>query len=394
MPTISKEQVQLLMNQDGRRGMLVSCYADTTVKEGFDADWLQPFKTEATEIRKRLSADHQAKQAVERDLESIRRTLESDQARRAAGMAVFSATGRDFFLALPSDVPFANKLVVGEEPYVVPLLEMYLQQRGYLAVQLDAHRARVYAAGAGGLELLEELDEAVPRKNRRDAGRWVKPETTTERHRKDHILHFHKELADLVEHAWDEQPYRSIILLGEREVLESFRRLLPDRLTPRVVHEAPHAWTEEDEEIREDVRAVIAREQAAQEQRVLAEFANRMGQAFAVAAGPQEVIENLRNGQVAELILEPDAGAVGYRCTNCRSLFAAEQKTCPYCSSTCKASNLWQEILALAMSHGVWVNMVKPNTELARHGGIAALLARDEPQWASATPGASQETRA
>jgi hypothetical protein len=45
--------------------------------------------------------------------------------------------------------------------------------------------------------------------------------------------------------------------------------------------------------------------------------------------------------------------------------------------------NLWQEILALAVNDGVWVHRVQPSETLSRHEGVAALLARDEPQWAT-----------
>ena len=56
-------------------------------------------------------------------------------------MAVFSAAARDFFLALPSEVPFENRLVIGDEPYVVPLVEAYLREQGYLVILADTHRA-------------------------------------------------------------------------------------------------------------------------------------------------------------------------------------------------------------------------------------------------------------
>ena len=38
------------------------------------------------------------------------------------------------------------------------------------------------------------------------------------------------------------------------------------------------------------------------------------------------------------------------------------------------------------MRHGVWINLVKTSSEVARHGGIAALLARAQPQWVPITP--------
>ncbi len=386
MAALTREHIQVLLNQPGGRGMVVSCYADTSVVEGFRAHWLQPFKTEASRIRQLMADDHQALLEFERDLEAIRKALESPEARQARGMAVVSAAARDFLLALPSEVPFENRLVVDDEPYVVPLVEAYLREQGYLVILADTHRAALYGAGPGGSRLLGAIDEFVPKKQHSAGERWGKQQATIERHRKDHILHFHKELARRVEQAWDEHPCLGMILLGHREVLEQFRSLLPQRLAERVVHEAPHAWTEGHAEIDAKVRAVLVAAQAAQERSILDQLRSRFAEGCAVVTGPQEVIEALRNGQVSELIMGPDPGAVASRCSGCRGIFADRRETCPYCGALCRARNLWQEILALAMGHGVWVNLVKPSAEMERHGGIAALLARAQPQWVPITP--------
>jgi peptide subunit release factor 1 (eRF1) len=393
MAVLTQENIQVLLDQPRSQGMVVSCYADTAVTAGFEARWLQPFKTEASRIRQRLAEDHQARLEFERNLESIRRVLESPEARQAKGMAIFSAAGRDFLLALPSDVPLEDRLVVDEEAYVVPLIEAYLRQRGYLVVLTDTHRGRLYAVGPGGSRLLDEIDEFVPKKQRSAGERWGKQQATIERHRKDHILHYQKELAQRVERTWGACRYEGLVLLGEHEVLEQFRTLLPPRLAARVVHEAPHAWTEEQAEIDAVVRAVIERAQATQEQRVLGELARRLGEGCAVAAGPQEVIDALRDGLVAELILGPDPGATASRCTGCRSLFATQRDACPYCAAPCRTGNLWQEVLALALGHGIWVDLVHNPSDLDRHGGIAALLARDKPPWAQTTGITREEER-
>lgn len=384
MDALSREHIQMLMDQPRTKGMVLTCFADTSVAEGFETHWLPWFKTEASGLREHFADDHQARQEFDRNVAAIRAALEAPDARQARGMAVFSAASRGFLLALPSDVPFENRLILDEEPYAVPLIEAYLRQRGFLVVLADTHRGRLYAAGRGGSRQFDELNEAVPRKNRSAGERWGKQQATIARHREDHILHFHKELADRVERAWDESLYQGIVLLGEREVLAQVLHLLPERIARRVVHQAPHGWTEAESEIDAEVRTAIEAQQTVREQVVLSELARRLEEGRAVATGPQEVIVALRNGQVAELIAGPDSGAPAARCTNCGSLFAFERDACPYCAAPCRKGNLWQEVLNLALAHGVWVNLVRRSAELDRHSGMAALLARDEPQWAPA----------
>jgi len=381
MATFVSNDVQVLLDQPKNQGMTVTCYADTSVSEGFEPHWLQPLKTEVSRVRQRLAGDHQARLEFERNIEEIRRALESSGARQARGMAVFSAAARGFFLALPASVPYDNRLVVDEDPYVVPLLEADFRERAYLVVLTDTHHAVWYAAGPGGRRTLGEIDEAVPKKQHSAGERWGKQQATIERHRKDHILHFQKELAQKVKEAWSESSYKGIILLGEHEVLEQFRNVLPARLAARVVHEAPHAWTGNQAEIDEVVGAVIETARANEESRVLVELDRRLHEATAVAAGQQEVINALSDGQVTALILGPDPGTAGWQCTGCHALFATLHTVCPNCHEQCRTVNLWQEILAFAVRHDIWVHRVHPSATLLRHGGIAALLARDEPPW-------------
>jgi len=386
MAAMISKDVQFLLDHPGGRGMVVSCYADTSVSEGFESHWLQPFKAEASRVRQRLANDHQARAEFERNLAAIRQSLDSSEARHARGMAVFSAAEQGLFLELPSMVPFENRLVVGEEPYVVALLEADIGRRGYLVVLSDTHRARWYAATPGESRLLGEIDESVPKKQHPSA-------PSIERHRRDHILHFQKELARRLEKAWGADAYQGIVLLGEHEVLENFRSLLPPRLEARVVHEASHAWFEGQAAIDAKFSAVLDEARVKEEARVLKDLDGRLHEATAVAAGPQEVLDSLKNGQVAALVLGPDVGATASRCTGCHTVFAAPHGDCPYCHAPCQTRNLWQEVLTLAIRHRIWVRRVHPSATLATHGGIAALLARSEPRWGPDTGAADEPAK-
>jgi len=97
-----------------------------------------------------------------------------------------------------------------------------------------------------------------------------------------------------------------------------------------------------------------------------------------------EVIDALRDGQVAALILGPDPGASASHCIGCYALFATPHAICPFCHTPCRTGNLWQKVLAFAVGHGIWTHRAQSSATLASHGGIAALLRRDEPQWGPA----------
>src|SRR5262249_20334754 len=134
MAALVSSRVRMLLDQPRRPGMMVSCYADTSASEGFAARWLQPVKAEATRIGLELAGNQQARREFERNVEAIRRALESPVARQARGMAVFAAIERGFFLALTGSEPYENRLGGAGEPYRVPLFGADFPERALLAM--------------------------------------------------------------------------------------------------------------------------------------------------------------------------------------------------------------------------------------------------------------------
>jgi hypothetical protein len=373
--------VQVLLDRPGGPGMVVSGYADMTVAEGFEPRWRAQFKAEAGRVRGRLAGDPEGLRAFDDLFESVVKTLEFPEDREAHGLAVFAASGEGPALAVPFDEPFENQLVVDEEPYLVPFVAADRRRREYLVVLTNTHRGRLYEATPGRVRLLEEIDETALTKEHPAGERGVKQQDTISRHRENQILRYQKGLARLVEKAWEARPRDGVLLLGEHEVLQHLLALLPKRLAERVVREAPRSWEDEKQAILEEVRCAAEASVRAKEEALLAEVERRLREGFAVASGPQEVLDALKNGQAATILLGPDAGEVASRCSGCGSSFASEVPACPYCGSSCSRTNLWQEILRPAVRHGVAVHFVKTAPGRDVPGGVSVLLTRDEPQW-------------
>jgi hypothetical protein len=86
----------------------------------------------------------------------------------------------------------------------------------------------------------------------------------------------------------------------------------------------------------------------------------------------------LGDAELAEDVLGPDAGLLASHCTSCGWTFATVKDKCPFCRARCDKTNLWQQILALALRHNVAVQFVKGNETLLDRGGVAATLCREE----------------
>src|SRR5512138_2865238 len=191
----TQDTIQVLLDHPKGQGMIVSCYADTSMTEGFQWLWSKRLKGEASAIEQRLENDPSARARFARDLEVIRHALKESAVQRTRGMAVFSAADQGLFQAFPLSVPVKDRLVLDEAPYIVPLLEAMHRQRRYLLLLTDSHHGELYEAAWGHTRLLQQLEEDVPKHQHSAGERWGKQQATIARHREDHILHYRKALA-------------------------------------------------------------------------------------------------------------------------------------------------------------------------------------------------------
>jgi hypothetical protein len=382
---VTLADVQWLADRPRGAGMVVSCYADTSISAGVRPLWREHLNNEVQRIEQRLAPDAPAMQQVRRNIDVIEATLESPAARRAKGMAVFAAAARDMVRAFVLTAPVPNRIVIDEDAYLVPLFELLHRQRRYLVVHTDTHRGRLYTAASGAAHAIEEINENVPKRQRSAGELWGKQQATIARHREDHILHYIKELAREIERAWSDERYDGIVLLGEHEVLEEVRKHIPDYLARRIMHEAPHAWAGRQPRLETKIAAVHADALRADDDRVLKGVQRRLMERHQIATGAQAVIDAIRNSQVGypgAVVMEPDRGETASRCVGCRSIFADAKDQCPYCQAGCERSNLWQEIALLAARHDIPLHFVAAGLGLEKQGGVVALLAREEP-WAA-----------
>jgi hypothetical protein len=377
------EDLRPLLDQFRGDGLMVSCYANLSTAAGIPAQWPGPFRGKLTTIKQMLADDVSAWHEVEQNLAIAGRAVEAADSRHARGLAVFSAFQRGFFKSYALEVPVEDQLVVHQAPYLVPLLESICRQREYLVVFTDTHRGRLFTETAGSVRFLQEIDEAVPRRQHSSGERWGKEQATIARHRDDAITHYQKELVKLVEKVWTEHPFHGIILLGEHEILKHLLNRLPPRLAAQVVYEGPEEWPENSQAIENKIQTIISDAMQAREGQLVEDLKHRLREGYGVAAGSRAVIEAIEKGQVLPhshgyLVFGPDPHEGVARCTACRSLWVEVPATCPRCQAPCVEANLWEELLLLAFRHALMVYCVNADPELTRRGGIAAVLAKPE----------------
>ena len=377
---------QIWTDQTFSGGLVVTCYAETGVVEGFATHWRLYFKNESRRLRRTLAGRPKLWAEVKTNLDVIQRALEAAEAAHARGAAVMSGVQQQLFRAFSLPVPVRNFIVVDEEPYLVPLLEALHRERRFLTVLTDTHHARVYSVGLNAATPIVEISADIPKHHRAAGETWGKRQATIARHREDRIQHFEDRVVREMERSWNEERYQGLILLGQKDVLADLRSRLPSWLESKVSAEMPHAFAGTQLSITAKIRRVLDEMLRAHDARLVDDLKARLEEHHGVASGPQAVLDALRRGQVnypGYVLLQSDAGQPASRCTKCESPFAVTLEKCPFCGGACETVSLWQEILSIASRHGVRIHFLADDPLLARCGGVAAILAREEP-WPAA----------
>jgi protein required for attachment to host cells len=387
MMPMTRQEIEILLDSPDQQDYVVSAYADMTVKNGFARDVDLHLRNQAKTAAEAL-AQTRARKDLETNLELIRQIVAEHAGEPVQGLAIFSSLPRGLRHVVPLDFEVENRLVIDEEPYLLPLLERWYGEPVSLVVLLDSDQAQLYSAHRGQPEWVRELE----RKDAEEPYQRDKPRFTYKKRfaraqherlhstEEDRFLH---EVCEVVQQQWTRDHFAGLILLGQPPITASLRRLLPREIAQAVAGEAPHAMTSRLDDLADDVGRILDTWRMEREHKVMAELQERWKRDHLVGNGPTEVLDALQQGRATQIIFGSRRDLVGARCSECSYRFGTPVEVCPYCNGRCKTINAAQEILRMAIRHRVPVHLCRPGLKadpLASAGGVAALL-RAESNW-------------
>ncbi len=378
---LARQDIEILLDSPNQRDYVVSAYADMTVQDGFRRDMERFLENEAQAARDAL-ATAEARKDLEANIAVIREALQGPPDPSARGLAVFSSVARGLRRVIPLGFPVHDRLVIDEEPFLLPILEHWYSEPSFLIALVDSNEAHLFEAHQSrpvpvrDLER-EDADEDIERDKPRFTYKKRFAATAHERLHGSEESPFLRQVADAIIERWDEGPFAGLILLGRTQDLAALRKLLPRQLDEVVVGEAAHAMTTRPDDLTEDVSRLVSDWQARHERALLAELNERWKQDHLVGNGATEVLDALQQGRAARVVVGHRRDIPGAHCTSCGYRFGAPVGTCPYCQGSCRTVNAVQDIMRLSMRHRVPVHLlhVDPkNDPLERVGGVVALL--------------------
>jgi peptide subunit release factor 1 (eRF1) len=398
MVILTRPGIEILLDRPGESGLVVSAYADTRVQDGFHRYVRQNLDNLAAEAAK-LLGETRARKELEQSLEAIREAARENLDPSARGLAVFAGISRGLRQVMPLEFPVDNRLVIDEEPFVLPLLERWYAAPPYLVTLFDSNQAHLFEARHGRSEPLGGLVRDDARQDiQRDKPRFTYKKrfaaTRHERLQGTEDAPFCREVARTIADHWKDQDFAGMILLGKPQHTSAVRGQLPREIEALVVGEASHPMTTQPDELADDASRMAAEWETRREREILAEHNERWKENHLVANGPTDVLDALQQGRAVQVLLGTRRDVPGAHCPDCGYRFGAPVGVCPYCQGRCRPVNAVQDVLRLAMRHGIAVHLFRGPADrdpLQRCGGIAAFL-RAPAHWApnAGIPGAAE----
>jgi hypothetical protein len=389
MMPLSRPDIEILLDTPNQRDYVVSAYADMRVQDGFNRSADIHLKNRARAAAEALAAA-EARKDLDANIAVVREAVQTQADPSARGLAVFSSVARGLRQVIPLDFAVDNRLVIDEEPFLLPLLEHWYGKSSYLIVLFDSNEGHFFETyhsrprPVGKLER-EDADQRIQRDKPRFTYKKRFAATGHERLHGPADAPFFRDVAGAIDEHWKNGHYAGMVLLGKSQDTAALRQLLSKELDALVVGEAPHAMTARPDDLTADVSRLISDWEAEHEGRALAELTERRRRHHLVANGATEVLDALQQGRAAQIFLGGAGRDIpGARCTDCGYRLGAPVAVCPYCEGRCRTVNAVQDIMRLAMRHRVPVHLFRMPAQidpLEPSGGVAALV-RAAVNWA------------
>jgi peptide chain release factor subunit 1 len=319
--------------------------------------------------------EHEVREAAHEDLERCRAFVDRFQPRGACrGLALFSCSGRDFWQHYPLPRPVPDQFAWGAHPLVLPALRLMEEYPRTAVILVDREQGRYFGGRLGEVEELASMREDTPRRVK-EGGWYGLAERRIERHIEDHVRRHLKKVAAEAREVFCEWPVAALLVGGNQELFEEFRRCLHPSLRERWAGTLPVAANASIEQVHEVVLGAETELRQARESESLRQLYEESGAGHCGVVGVVETLRAVYFGEVDRLLVDADLHLAGYGCERCGAL-AQTNRHCPICesSSLSPRRDLVDEAIEAALAHGGQVEVVGEHAQFRAEGGIGALL--------------------
>jgi peptide subunit release factor 1 (eRF1) len=267
---------------------------------------------EAATVNRNLA--HEQRQALQDDLERVRRFLNEEFEREGAhGLAVFAAGLDNIWKPIPLIDSIPDAIKIGREFYLAPLVPLVGRGDGALVAVVGREQGQLFRLQGGRLRELADRTEEQP--GRHDQGGLS--QSGFQRHIEELVGRHLRDVAEeLDRHVRRLRSPRVVIVSSEQTKAEL------DDLLSNATRNALAGWTQAEAhaspaDLLGAVKPVLERWRSSQEQHSIERWREERGRSGRAAAGWSETLEAASDGRVETLLFDEGAERAAYVCPEC-----------------------------------------------------------------------------
>lgn len=314
---------------------------------------------------------HEQRQGLKADFERITHYWESEFSRDGTqGVAIFTAGLDNAWRALALPEPVPDKVHVGREFYLAPLVPLVGRGGGAIVAVVGRERGQLFRLQNG--QLVEVADQTEEQPGRHDQGGWS--QARFQRHIEKLVAEHLRELADELDKRLRRLRTPKIVVVASEETRAEFEELLSTEARSAVV-----GWTSAEAhagaaELLELVKPFLEEARVREEAETIERWREEAGRGARAASGWEETLEAASDARVEMLLYQEGAEHVAWQCPACGRV-SVEGRSCPLDGTAMEER---EDGLDLAvhqtLAHGGTVLAVTAHRDLDPVQGIGALL--------------------
>jgi peptide chain release factor subunit 1 len=235
----------------------------------------------------------------------------------------------DIKVPVPSDVRWNTG------PHIRPLLELGDEFERYGVILTDREEARLFTVFMGEIEKHLEVISSTKIKRFKTAGSdHMRSQTQFQRKTALHALWHLKKVVMLAKQQMSLNSFDRLVLAGPSEATRALHRLLPKRLSARVVATIPLPVHSTPEEILEATLSVEREVERKAEVSLVEDLIVSASKGVKAVTGLAATLLASNNGEIWKLVYAQDSNVPGKRCNVCDRLYGVDRFSCGHCKTT------------------------------------------------------------
>jgi peptide chain release factor subunit 1 len=319
----------------------------------------------------RSKLSHDQIRGLKADFDRIRQYFEQEFDRDGArGLAVFAAGLDNVWRTLSLTEPLADKVKVGRQFYLAPLVPLLGRGRGALVAVVSREKGELYRLDGGRLHEIADRSEEQP--GRHDQGGWS--QANYQRHIDELAAEHLRAVAEELDRQARRTPDAGIVIVCAEEMRGEFGELLAQETRSRLA-----GWTSAKSNatpagLLEVVTPILESWRAKRENDLLARWREEAGRNGRAASGWGPTLEAASDGRVDILLFREGVNRDAWQCPACGRA-AIEPGACPLDGTRLEAHDAAIDLAVhQTLAHGGSVAAVRHHQDLEPVEGVGALL--------------------